>query len=72
FTLFIFIFEKSYSLIMSSKVVSYYDWSLGFKKNQPKINHEKNNQMFKKVNSLGIPQDQFREYLKRWKERNFR
>ena len=52
--------------------MSYYDWSLGFKKNQPKINHEKNNQMFKKVNSLGIPQDQFREYLKRWKERNFR
>ena len=52
--------------------MSYYDWSLGFKKNQPKINHEKNNQMFKKVNSLGIPQDQFKEYLRAWKERNLR
>lgn len=55
---------------MSSKVVSYYDWSLGFKGNNTnrtsKITLVKKN----RLNSIGIANDDFKNYLRKWKNRN--
>jgi len=55
---------------MSSKVVSYYDWSLGFKGNNTdrtsKITLTKKN----RFNSIGIADDDFKNYLRKWKNRN--
>jgi len=54
---------------MSSKVVSYYDWSLGFKgntDNNSKITLTKKN----RLNSIGIANDDFKNYLRKWKNRN--
>jgi len=55
---------------MSSKVVSYYDWSLGFKGNNTdstsKITLTKKN----RLNSIGIADDDFENYLRKWKNRN--
>jgi hypothetical protein len=55
---------------MSSKVVSYYDWSLGFKGNNTdrtsKITLTKKN----RLNSIGIADDDFKNYLIKWKNRN--
>ena len=56
---------------MSSKVVSYFDWSLGFKSNSTdntlkfKIAKKSN------LNSIGMSDDDFKLYLKKWKNRNF-
>jgi len=54
---------------MSSKVVSYYDWSLGFKKNLSEKKDE-NRSIFNHVNSIGLSEDNFKEFLKDWKENN--
>jgi len=55
---------------MSSKVVSYYDWSLGFKGNNTdstsKILLTKKN----RLNSIGIANDDFKNYLRKWKNSN--
>ncbi len=55
---------------MSSKVVSYYDWSLGFKGSNTdstsKITLTKKN----RLNSIGIANDDFKNYLRKWKNRN--
>ena len=55
---------------MSSKVISYYDWSLGFKGNNTdrtsKITLTKKN----RLNSIGIADDDFKNYLRKWKNRN--
>ena len=53
---------------MSSKVASYYDWSLGFKRSTE-------NEIFKvlplkSVNSLGMSDDNFKRYLTQWKSKN--
>ena len=51
---------------MSSKVISYYDWSLGFKGTDrtSKIT------VTKKLNSIGIADADFKNYLRKWKNRN--
>jgi hypothetical protein len=50
-----------------SKAISYYDWSLTFKqedyKEEPLIT--KSNK--KKLNSIGIAEDEFKDYIKKWK-----
>ncbi len=52
---------------MSSKVISYYDWSLGFKgNNTDRITLTKKN----RLNSIGIANDDFKNYLRKWKNRN--
>jgi len=49
-----------------SKAVSYYDWELSFKsKNQPKLNETK-----EEINSIGISDYKFKNFLKKWKENN--
>jgi len=53
-----------------SKSVSYYDWELSFKK---KADHTPNNpRLIKKpsLNSIGIPVDNFKEFMKKWKQEN--
>ena len=50
-----------------SKAVSFYDWELSFKKNastDQKISDDK-------MNKLGINDDTFKDFMKKWKERNF-
>jgi len=54
---------------MSSKIISYYDWSLGFKGNTDrtsKITLTKK----KRLNSIGIADDDFKTYLRKWKNTN--
>ena len=54
---------------MSSKTVSYYDWQLSFKKKsdtsiKPESESESN------LNSLGIPEDEFKNFLAKWEKKN--
>jgi len=55
---------------MSSKALSYYDWSKGFKKSS--VNHDSNEAQLsvEDRNSIGIPDNQFKSYIKKWKEEN--
>jgi hypothetical protein len=49
-----------------SKAVSFYDWSLSLKHksdNEQEIQEEN-------VNSLGITEDNFKNFMKKWKEKN--
>jgi len=54
---------------MSSKAVSYYDWSLGFKKILTPISNE-DSLISNEKNSLGLSKNAFNEFLKNWKEVN--
>ncbi|MHA1193363.1 MAG: hypothetical protein ACTSP9_13920 [Promethearchaeota archaeon] len=51
---------------MSSKVASYYDWSLGFKRSTK--NEISKVSTLKSVNSLGMSDDDFKGFLKQWKK----
>lgn len=53
---------------MSSKVASYYDWSLGFKRSSE--NEISKTSPLKSVNALGLSDDDFKNYLKQWKSKN--
>lgn len=55
---------------MSSKVVSYYDWSLGFKGNKSDSNSKITITKKNSLNSIGIIEDDFKDYLRKWKNRN--
>jgi hypothetical protein len=53
---------------MSSKVASYYDWSLAFKKtpkDQLIDTHD-----YKRKNSIGLDPVEFKSFLKNWKKDN--
>jgi len=51
-----------------SKAISYYDWSLGFKK----ILSETSEDEFitNHINSLGLSKNDFKTFLESWKEKN--
>ena len=49
-----------------SKAVSYYDWEQSFKNN---IELEKQPDK-EKVNSLGVSDNYFKDFLKKWKVKN--
>jgi hypothetical protein len=52
---------------MSSKVVSYFDWEMGFKKNNvPEIKNSKKISL----NSIGMNDADFRRHLEKWKNKN--
>ncbi len=53
---------------MSKAEISYYDWKLKFKKDVKENNSYHNNN--ESINSLGIPDKEFKEYLKNWKKNN--
>ncbi|MFX1259608.1 MAG: hypothetical protein ACFFAN_17275 [Promethearchaeota archaeon] len=49
-----------------SKAVSYYDWELNF--NKKGLNQKSNNK--KDINSLGIPDNEFKDFMRKWKKKN--
>jgi len=56
---------------MSSKVVSYFDWSLGFRSNSTENTLKIKNTKKTNLNSIGMSDDDFKQHLKKWKNRNF-
>jgi len=50
------------------KPVSYYDWEQNFKKKSEKRKNEPKEPRI--INSLGLPHDFFKSYLKLWKSEN--
>ena len=57
-----------------SKAISYYDWELNFRKKatlNPESNNKKETMKIKeKTNSLGIADNTFNDFMKKWKEKN--
>ena len=51
-----------------SKAVSYYDWELSFQRkidtNEVEVNDDK------PINTLGIFKNEFKDFVKNWKEKN--
>ena len=60
---------------MSKPDSSYFDWELCFRKNSNLSNKSRLNrdidQAKMKVNSLGIIDKDFKEFIKKWKMKNF-
>ena len=50
------------------KSVSYFDWEQKFRKKTIKSALPKDNE--NKLNSLGIPVDEFKSFLKKWSKKN--
>jgi hypothetical protein len=50
-----------------SKAVSYYDWELSFKQKSEKDQTEQK----ENVNSLGMSNNNFKDFIKKWKKKNF-
>ncbi|MHA2397606.1 MAG: hypothetical protein ACXADU_01785 [Promethearchaeota archaeon] len=48
-----------------SKAVSYYDWNLSFKQT---IQSKPNDKAF--INSLGMTDNNFKDFMNKWKEEN--
>jgi len=49
-----------------SKAISYYDWELSFKKkSEEELNLKEND-----INSLGISDHNFKDFIKKWKKVN--
>ncbi|MHA1912851.1 MAG: hypothetical protein ACW986_08300 [Promethearchaeota archaeon] len=48
-----------------SKAVSYYDWNLSFKQNTPSKPNDKG-----LINSLGMTDNNFKDFMQKWKEEN--
>jgi len=55
---------------MSSKVVSYFDWSLGFKSNTNENTLKIKPVNKSNLNSIGMTDDDFKKCVKNWKNRN--
>ena len=52
-----------------SKAISYYDWSLGFKKTLSEI--ESTNEFIPNhLNSIGLSENDFKTFLESWKDKN--
>ncbi len=57
-----------------SKAISYYDWELNFRK-KAVLTHNSRNKTEKKssqekINSLGLSDNAFKDFMKEWKEKN--
>jgi hypothetical protein len=50
-----------------SKAISYYDWTLGFKTSDDKKPKLKKPEKKREINSIGIAEDAFKEYIKKWR-----
>ena len=55
---------------MSSKVVSYFDWSLGFKSSGSNIDPKINSTKKSNLNSIGMTDNEFKRYVNKWKNKN--
>jgi len=51
-----------------SKAISYYDWSLGFKKTLSEIS--KDEFISNHLNSIGLSENDFKTFLESWKDKN--
>ena len=49
-----------------SKAISYYDWSLGHRPKPDYISKTQN----RRFNSIGIADDEFKDFLDKWKKEN--
>ena len=56
---------------MSSKIVSYLDWENSFKSNSTENTLRINGTKKNKLNSIGMSDDDFKQHLNKWKNRNF-
>jgi len=60
---------------MSKAISSYFDWELKFKKTSNFKQHTNSNYNSKlkkdNKNSLGISDKSFKDFMKKWKEKNF-
>jgi len=52
-----------------SKAISYYDWRLSFKRKEIPYEKDISNDN-ETCNTLGIDDDNFKEFLSNWKEKN--
>ncbi|MFX1480310.1 MAG: hypothetical protein ACFFCI_19560 [Promethearchaeota archaeon] len=53
-----------------SKAISYYDWKLSFqRKIDTEVEKSNDNEPF---NTLGIPDSNFKDFVKNWKEKNLK
>ncbi|MFX1338344.1 MAG: hypothetical protein ACFFDK_07030 [Promethearchaeota archaeon] len=57
-----------------SKALSYFDWELDFRK-KSQLNHNSEIKIMritnkKEVNSLGIDENIYKNFMKKWKEKN--
>ena len=50
-----------------SKAISYYDWKLSFKNNIEVDEQSKE----EKINSLWVSDNYFKDFIKKWKDKNF-
>ncbi|MFX0076857.1 MAG: hypothetical protein ACFE96_15540 [Candidatus Hermodarchaeota archaeon] len=55
---------------MSSKVVSYFDWTLGFKSDSSDNVPKQKSTTKRNLNSIGMTNDDFKSYLNKWKSKN--
>ena len=51
---------------MSKAIISYYDWELSFKSKSESEKYLKKDNL----NSLGMPDNNFKEFMKKWKKNN--
>lgn len=58
------------SKTMQVKTSSFLDWELSFRGLKPKVINEKYIYKKEKVNSLGISDNKFKDFMKKWKEKN--
>ena len=57
-----------------SKAISYYDWELNFRKKaivKPISRNKTDKNSKEMVNSLGLSDNTFKDFMKKWKEKNF-
>lgn len=52
-----------------SKAVSYYDWKLSFQRKADSTEESVNESEI--TNTLGISDNNFKNFMKKWKEKNF-
>ena len=55
---------------MQVKSSSYLDWELSFRGLKPQVINEKYSYKQESVNSLGITDSKFKDFMKEWKEKN--
>ena len=58
-----------------SKAVSYFDWELNFRK-KSQLGHNSENETKRiinkeDINSLGISDNEFKDFMRKWKLKNF-
>ena len=57
--------------MISINDISYLDWKKGFKKKKSK-DKSKSKKENDKMTNIGIPESEFKDFIKKWKKRNLR